>query len=86
MVLSVDALNRQALDVCVVPLTTVHHAEFSLRVPVRPPEGGLERNSWAKADQVHTVEKGDLVYPPLGRISQAVLRQIEEAVRITLQL
>ena len=86
LILSADLLNKYALDVCVVPLTTVQRGDFSLRIPVRPPEGGLERDSWAKGDQVHTVEKRDLLHPPLGRIAQPTLRRIEEAVRAALQL
>ena len=86
IVLSADALNRHALDVCVVPITTVHRTEFSLRIPLRAGEGGLARDSWAKGDQVHTIEKAALRYPPLGRLSASILRKVEEAVRITLQL
>jgi mRNA-degrading endonuclease toxin of MazEF toxin-antitoxin module len=32
VILSIDALNRHALDVCVVGLTTVEPAKFSMRV------------------------------------------------------
>ena len=86
VILSIDALNRHALDVCVIPITTVHHAEFSLRVPVQAPDGGLDRDSWVKCDQVHTVPKRDLLHPPLGRLSADALRQVEAAVRTSLQL
>jgi len=79
-------LNRFALDVCVVPLTTVHDAEFSLRVLLKAGESGLEHDSWAKCDQVHTVEKRALVYPPLGRLSVSTLARVEETVRTALQL
>lgn len=86
VVLSLDALNKHALDVCVIPLTTIHHAEFSLRVRIPTGEGDLERDSWAKGDQVHTVEKASLVYPSLGRVSMGTMQKIEDAVRTTLQL
>ncbi len=86
IVLSGNWLNRFALDVCVVPLTTVHHREFSLRVPVRTGEGGVDRDSWAKCDQVHTIEKRALLYPPLGRLPAATMGRIEEAVRLALEL
>lgn len=86
LILSTDALNRHALDVCLVPLTTVHPREFSLRVVVRAGEAGLDRDSWAKCDQVHTVEKIALVYPPLGRLSAATMIRIEKAVRLALEL
>ncbi|MGH9601645.1 MAG: type II toxin-antitoxin system PemK/MazF family toxin, partial [Terriglobales bacterium] len=32
LILSADVLNRHSLDVCVVPITSVHRGAFSLRV------------------------------------------------------
>ena len=86
MVISADALNRYALDVCVVPITTAKHKRFSLRVPVRAGEGGLPSDSWAKCDRVTTVERTALLYPPLGRLSSSTLERIEQAVKLALQL
>lgn len=57
LVISADALNRSALDVCVVPMTSVERPKFSLRVQVKPGEGGLRRDSWPKCGQVTTLEK-----------------------------
>ena len=87
LVISVDPLNRQALDVCVVPITSVQHREFRLRVPLSPGQGGLDRPSWAKCDQVTTLEKSCLLYPPIGTLfGQPVLREIENQVRFALGL
>jgi mRNA interferase MazF len=86
LVISADALNRHALDVCVVPLTSVKHASFALRVPVSPPEGGLTRTSWAKCDQVTTLEKTVFIYPPLGRLRDETLAAIEQSIKLALQL
>ena len=86
LVISGDAINRFALDVCVVPITTVARPKFSLRVPVNPPDGGLSKPSWIKCDQVTTLEKALLVYPPLGRISDLTLHEIENAIKMALQL
>jgi mRNA-degrading endonuclease toxin of MazEF toxin-antitoxin module len=86
LVISTDLLNRYALDVCVVPITSVEHRKFSLRVPLRPVEGGLKRASWAKCDQVTTLEKGLVRYPPLGRLSAETLLRVEAAVKIALHL
>jgi mRNA interferase MazF len=86
LVISADALNRHALDVCVVPMNTIQRTLFSLRVHVKPSEGGLRRDSWAKCDQVTTLEKGTLLYPPLGRLSDDTLRAIEHAIKLALQL
>ena len=57
LVISSDALNRHALDVCIVPISTVEHKTFRLRLSLRAGEGGLDRDSWAKCDQVTTIER-----------------------------
>jgi len=86
LVISADALNRHALDVCVVPITSAKRPSFSLRVPVNSPEGGLSRPSRAKCDQVTTLEKSLLIYPPLGRLMDATLTRIEHGIKLALQL
>ncbi len=86
LVISADALNRYALDVCVVPITTVERPKFSVRVQVKPSEGGLRRDSWAKCDQVTTLEKNLLLYPPLGRLTDETLKAIEQGIKLALQL
>ena len=86
MILSSDSLNRHALDVCVVPITSVHHGRFSLRIEIQAGEGGLNRQSWAKCDQVTTLDKQLLMYPALGRLSTTTLGRIEESVKLALGL
>ena len=86
LVISADLLNRYALDVCVVPMTTVERSKFSLRVQVEAGEAGLSRASWAKCDQVTTLDKNLLLYPPLGRLTDATLKTIEQGIKLTLQL
>jgi len=86
LVISSDALNRHALDVCLVPLTDIERAKFSLRVHIKPGEGGLSRDSWAKCDHVTTLEKNLLVYPPLGRLPDETLNRIEQGIKLALQL
>ncbi len=86
LVISADALNRYALDVCVVPITTVERPKFSVRVQVKPGEGGLRRDSWAKCDQVTTLQKNLLLYPPLGRLTDETIKAIEQGVKLALQL
>jgi mRNA interferase MazF len=86
LILSVDQLNRHALDVCVVPITTKEHARFSMRVFIPAGDGGLNYDSWAKCDQVMTLEKRLLRYPATGALSPGTLQRIEEQVRISLGL
>src|ERR671922_2417307 len=84
LVISTDALNRHALDICVVPITSVEHRRFALRVPIKTGDGGLNRVSWAKCDQVTTIEKSLVRYPPLGRLAQPTLTKIEGAIKFAL--
>ena len=86
LIISADALNRHALDVCVVPITSVHHGRFALRVAIRASEGGLTRDSWAKCDQVTTLDKQVVVYPPLGRLSAMTMKRIEDGIRLALEI
>lgn len=86
LIVSSNALNRHALDVCVVPLSTVEHRAFSLRPKLRVGDGGLERDSWAKCDQVTTIEKARAVYPPLGILSRATLERVQQAIKQALEL
>jgi mRNA-degrading endonuclease toxin of MazEF toxin-antitoxin module len=86
VVLSVDPLNRFALDVCVVGLTSVEHRKFSMRVPVKKGDANLDSNCWAKCDQVTTLEKALLRYPRIGVLSPGTLGKIEEQVGICLGL
>lgn len=86
LVVSSNALNRHALDICVVPLTSVEHRRFALRVELQVGEGGLTHRSWAKCDQVTTLEKAFVKYPPMGRLSAGALSRVESAIKTALEL
>jgi mRNA-degrading endonuclease toxin of MazEF toxin-antitoxin module len=86
VVLSVDQLNRHALDVCVVGITTKQHRQFSMRIPIKAGEAGLDFDCWVKCDQVTTLEKTFLTYPPTGILSEETLGRIQEQVKICLGL
>jgi mRNA interferase MazF len=86
LVISSDTLNRHALDVCIVPISTVEHNAFRLRPLLRAGEGGLDRDSWVKCDKVTTIEKTKALYPPLGALSRTSLDRIGEAIKVALEL
>lgn len=86
IILSVDPLNKFALDVCVVAVTSVEHRKFSMRVPIKKGDANLNFDCWAKCDQVTTLEKSLLRYPAIGVLSAVTLRQIEDQVRVCLGL
>jgi mRNA-degrading endonuclease toxin of MazEF toxin-antitoxin module len=52
---------------------------------LRAGTGGLDHDSWAKCDQVTTLEKDSAVYPALGFLTTEMLG-IETAIRTALEL
>src|SRR5580704_4545420 len=86
LVISSDSLNAHSLDVCVLPISTAEHKAFSLRPKLKAGEGGLNRDSWVKCDQVTTVEKSRAVYPPLGALSEGALAIVGEAIKRSFEL
>lgn len=86
LVLSSDALNAHSLDICVLPISTVQHLAFSMRVKLKASEGGLNRDSWVKCDQPTTIEKHSVAYPPLGRLRFESMEMVEAAVKSALDL
>lgn len=86
LVLSVDVLNANAFDVCVVPITSIEHRKFVLRVPIKAGDARLDKDCWAKCDQVTTLEKSLLQYPALGMLSATVFVIIQTQVKKALGL
>ena len=86
IIISSNLLNRHALDVCGVPISTTRRHVFSLRPKLKAGTGGLDRESWAKCDQVITVEKASVAFPPLGLLDSETLERIAEAIRQALEL
>ncbi|MEK7405134.1 MAG: type II toxin-antitoxin system PemK/MazF family toxin [Acidobacteriota bacterium] len=84
VVLTADWLSRYALDVTVVPLTSVARGGFPTRVELAAGEGGLQVRSYAKCDQVTTIPKALLAGRPFGRLPAARMKGIEDAVRLSL--
>jgi mRNA-degrading endonuclease toxin of MazEF toxin-antitoxin module len=86
MVISSNILNRHSLDVCVVPVSTVEHRAFRLRHKLAAGQTSLDRDSWVKCDQVTTLEKRLVCYPPIGSLSGISLERIEHAIKQALEL
>lgn len=88
LIVSADAFNRAAPTpwalVVVVPLTTRNRG-IALHVPIQPPEGGLRQPSVLLPEQLYAADQRRLV-ERWGRVSEATLRQVEDRLRIVLDL
>ena len=86
LIVSTNRFNHGPADlVLIAPLTrTTRHIPF--RVQVDPPEGGLRDRSYILCDSVRSVAKERLGQRPWGMLSPATLAQVEDYLRILLEL
>ena len=54
-------------------------------VPVKPPEGGLDRASYIKCEDIRSVSKDRLI-KRLGVVSPPTVAEVEDRLRILLEL
>ena len=87
VIVSRDAVNRHSPVVVICPLTNATHVPrpYPSDVLVRAPEGGLRVDSIVLTLQVRAVAKTRLG-SSLGQLASTTLDQIDQALRITLDL
>ena len=80
-----DVGNQYSPTTIVAPVTSGEAAIYPVEVAVKTPEGGLTYNSLILLSQIRTLDKSRLV-KHLGDISDETLRQVDQAVMISLGL
>ncbi len=92
VLVSRDAINRHSAVVLVCPLVDARDPRtgepFTLYpsdVAVRAPEGGLTTDSVVLTGQLRAVARTQLVRQ-LGELSSELMQQVDQALRITLDL
>jgi mRNA interferase MazF len=85
LIVSVDPFNQTPLGLSVVVPITSQAKDSPLHVRIDPPEGGLQHTSFAKCEDVRSVSH-ERLSRPLGRVTPAVLRQVEDRLRLLLGL
>jgi len=85
LVISVDGFNHGPAGlVVVVPITTKAKG-IPFHVEVDPPEGGVDRLSFIKCEDVRSIAKERLV-ECFGRVGDTTLAEVEDRLRILLGL
>lgn len=85
LVVSIQAMNRAAARLVVsVPLTTTDRSN-KLHVRVEPPEGGLERVSYAMPEMVRSMST-DRLGRRLGRVSPDTIEAVANRVGLLVGL
>ncbi len=85
LIVSVDQFNQTPLGLAVIVPITSKTKDSPLHVRINPPEGGLEHTSFAKCEDVRSVSR-DRLSKPLGRVTPAVLKQVEDRLYLILGL
>ena len=83
VVVSRDASNRAAATVTVVAVTSNVRRVYPFDVYL---ENVLDRPSKVQANGVRTVSKERLLGPPVARLSGELMRQVDAALRLHLEL
>lgn len=86
LIISTNAFNHGPADlVFVLPLTRTDR-RIPLHVPVDPPEGGLSVRSYIFCDAMRSIAKERLGQRAWGVVSPRTLAQVEDKLRILLEL
>jgi mRNA interferase MazF len=86
LIVSTDAFNHGPAElVFVLPLTRADR-RIPLHVPVEPPEGGLGARSFILCDALRSISRDRLGAQPWGVVSRETMAQVEDRLRILLEL
>jgi mRNA interferase MazF len=87
IIVSRDVINASSPVILAVPCTTYRNKKrvFPTQVLIQAPDGGLDKDSIAMADQVRVLSKSRLLRLR-GTVSDAVITQLNQALLIALDL
>lgn len=85
VIVSNDINNEYADTVTIVPVTTSIEKIYPFEVMLRKNVSGLKEDSKVKANQIRTIDK-KRIKKVVGRISEKLMDQIEEAIKIHLDM
>jgi mRNA interferase MazF len=86
LIISTNSFNHGPAGlVFVLPLPRTDR-RIPVHVPLDPPEGGVSARSYILCDALRSIAKNRLGPRPWGTVSPATLRNIEEMLRILMEL
>ena len=80
-----DIGNHYSTVLIVAAVTSGETARYDVQIEVKAPEGGLHHNSLLLLNQIRTIDK-KRVGRFWGRLSAQTMRQVDEAIKISLGL
>jgi len=86
LIISADAFNRSPAGLVIAVPFTTRRRGIPTHIEVRPPDGGLRDVSFAMCEQLRTLSADRLASHPFGNVPTAVLRAVEDRLRLLLVL
>lgn len=86
LIVSNDANNRAATMLTVLPITSNISRVYPFEILLPPRESGLPKPSKAQAQQIRTIAMERLQGGAVGRLTPALMRQTDDALRLHLDL
>ena len=86
LIVSADPFNQSPAGLVIAVPFTTRERDIPTHVEVRPPDGGLRDVSFAMCEQLRTLAADRLASRPFGSVSPAVLRSVEDRLRLLLVL
>lgn len=85
LVVSTNPFNKGPADLVVVLPITGTHKGIPLHVRIDAPEGGVKKTSYVKCEDIRSVSK-ERFGKRWGVVSNETMREVEDRVRILLEL
>ena len=85
LIIQNDIGNLYSPVLIVAALTSGEEARYDVQVEVKAPEGGLHHNSIVLSNQIRTIDKRR-VGRYWGRLSAQTMKQVDEAIKVSLGL
>jgi mRNA interferase MazF len=85
MIVSDDIINQGASGLCVVVPLTSRDKEIPLHLAIAPPEGGLRVLSWAKPENVRSLDTRRLL-SRWGAVSPQTADLVDDRLKVLLKL
>jgi mRNA interferase MazF len=86
LIVSADPINQSPADIVVAVPFTTRRRGIPTHIEVRPPDGGLRDVSYAICEQVRSLAVERLGARPFGGVPVAVMRAVEDRLRLLLSL
>ncbi len=85
LVISVNLFNQGPAELAVVLPVTTQNKHIPLHVRIDPPDGGMEKISFIKCEDIRSLSSTRLL-TRLGAVSPAIMTLVEDRLRILLNL